>query len=343
MRLDRAAFGALSDGTPVDLYSCANDNGMVVELAPYGATLVAVWAPDRDGMAAPITLGFPGLAGYLQHHPYFGATVGRYANRIAGATFRLEGQTHRLEANDGPNHLHGGGVGLARRLWEAEPFQSADEAGVRFHYVSPAGEDRYPGSVSVEAAYSLTSVDELVIAFSATADAVTPLNLINHAYWNLAGAGDILDHELEIAAEHYLPVDAGQIPTGRIAPVADTPFDFRTPKPIGRDLFDIPGDRVGYDHSFVLRHRETVAAAARLYEPRAGRVMEVSTTQPGLHLYTGNNLRGFEPHGGFERFAGVCLETQHFPDSPNRPEFPSTILAPGERYAHTTVHRFSTA
>ncbi|MBT8218117.1 MAG: galactose-1-epimerase, partial [Acidimicrobiia bacterium] len=204
MRLDRAPFGTLSDGTPVELYSCANDTGVTVELTPFGATLVAVWAPDRDGVPGPITLGFPELAGYLQRHPYFGSTIGRYANRIAGAAFHLEGQLYRLAATDGPNHLHGGEVGLGRRLWEAEPFEDADEAGVRFRYTSPAGEDRYPGTVSVEAAYSLTSAGELVVALSATADAATPLNLTNHAYWNLAGAGDILGHELAISAEHYL-------------------------------------------------------------------------------------------------------------------------------------------
>ncbi|MGI9647370.1 MAG: aldose epimerase family protein [Acidimicrobiia bacterium] len=341
MEMTHTGFGLAKDGTPVDQFAIGNAQGMSVELINLGATVKSVSVPDRDGQRSNVTLGFPSLDGYLGSHPYFGSTVGRFANRIAGGSFPLEGTVHRLALNDGPNHLHGGEVGFSHVVWTAEPFESDGEAGVRFEYHSPDGEERYPGNLTVEATYSLTEANELVMAFEATSDRPTPVNLINHAYWNLGGAGDTLDHVLTIEADHYLPVDATQIPTGSIAPVAGTALDFTVAKPVGRDIDDVPGSRVGYDFCYVLRHRSAPAPAARLMHEGSGRVMEVITSQPGLQLYTGNNLTGFEPHGGFGRFAGLCLETQHFPDAPNRPEWPSTILGPGERYAHVTIHRFS--
>lgn len=310
----------------------------------HGATLASVRVPDRDGAFDDVTLGFSDLAKLLGPHPYFGSTVGRFANRIADARFQLDGAAHRLEANDGPNHLHGGSQGFARRHWQATPFETADECGVRLAYESADGESGYPGAVAAEVIYALSDSNELRMSYGATADAPTPINLVNHAYWNLAGrdaGATVLGHELTVFADRFLPVTAAQIPTGDIEEVAGTPMDFREAKEVGRDLEDIPDVRVGYDHCYVLRHREALAPAARLSDPVSGRVMEVVTSQPGIQVYTGNNLSGSEAHGGFSRFAGICLETQHFPDSPNRPEFPSTILAPGEKYAQMTIHRFS--
>ena len=323
---------------------CTNRDGLSLEVIDYGATVTSMRVPDRDGSLDDITLGFADLASYLGPHPYFGSTVGRFANRIADASFPLEGEVHRLSANNGPNHLHGGERSFARVPWRASPFETTDESGVVFEYVSPNGEEGYPGRVSAEAIYALTDDNELRMSFSATADAPTPINLTNHAYWNLAGRGSgstILGHVLSVAADRYLPVTAAQIPTGEIEAVAGTPMDFREAKELSRDIESIVDTRVGYDHCFVLRHRATLAQAARVSDPASGRVMEVVTSQPGLQVYTGNNLNGSEAHGGFPRFAGLCLEAQHFPDSPNRPEFPSTVLSPGERYAQMTIHRFS--
>jgi aldose 1-epimerase len=343
MSLTRAGFGSTPAGDPVMLFTCSNRNGLVLELISYGAAVKSMAVPDRHGTVEVITLGFPDLAGYLQRHPYFGSTVGRFVNRIAGARFTLDGVTYRLAANDGPNHLHGGATGFDRVVWDPEPFEGDGRTGVRFRYVSPDGEEGYPGRLAVEATYELSDADELTMSYRAKSDAPTPVNLANHTYWNLAGRGTILDHEVEIEADHYLPVDATQIPTGEVAPVAGTAMDFTSAKPVGRDLEDVPGDRVGYDFCYVLRHRSRLARAAVVTEPASGRVMEVSTTQPGIQFYSGNKLTGFEPSGGYRRHAGLCLETQHFPDSPNQPQFPSTVLAPGEEYAHVTVHRFSTA
>jgi len=341
MEVTHTGFGLAADRAPVDLFTIGNGQGMTVELISLGATVKSVSVPDRDDRVADVALGLPSLAGYLGNHPYFGSTVGRVGNRIGGAAFQLDGEVHRLEANDGPNHLHGGVVGFSRAVWEAEPFESEGEAGVSFRLVSPDGDQRYPGNLAVEARYSLTETGELIMAFEATTDRPTPVNLLNHTYWNLSGEGDVLDHLLSVEADHYLPVDATQIPTGAIAPVAGTALDFTAPKAVGQDFDDVPGDRAGYDHCYVLRHRSALGPAARLWHEGSGRVMEVTTSQPGLQLYTGNNLSGFEPHGGHGRFEGLCLETQHFPDSPNRPEFPSTVLEPGERYAQLTIHRFS--
>lgn len=341
MEMTHTGFGLSGDGSPVGLFTIANDHGMTVELINYGATIKSVSVPDRDGHPSDVTLGFPGLAGYLGNHPYFGSTVGRVGNRIAGGAFELDGVVHRLATNNGPNHLHGGPLGFSRVVWEAEPFDSEGATGVRFRYRSPDGDERYPGNLAVEARYSLTDASELVMAFEATTDRPTPVNLLNHTYWNLAGTGDVLDHVLSIESDRYLPVDANQIPTGVIAPVAGTALDFTAPKAVGRDIDDVPGDRAGYDFCYVLRHRSSLGSAVRLRHEGSGRVMEVTTSQPGLQLYSGNNLTGFEPHGGHSRFAGLCLETQHFPDSPNRPEFPSIVLGQGEQYSQLTIHRFS--
>lgn len=343
LRVARQPFGKLPDGRQVDAFLCSNRRGMAVELTNYGAIVVAVHTPDRDGETANVTLGFTKLDGYLQRHPYFGATVGRYCNRIAEGTFSLGGKQYTLAKNNGPHHLHGGERGFDTVLWDAEPFLTREGAGVKFHCVSKDGEEGYPGNLDVTAIYSLTNQNELRVEFQATTDQATPVNLTNHCYWNLAGAGrgTILDHELTIAAGEYLAVDETLIPTGERRSVARSPFDFRSVKPIGRHLLHLGGEPMGYDHCYVLNDQSgKLTFAARVKDPKSGRVMEVHTTQPGMQLYTGNFLDGSEEAGGYRQYEGFCLETQHFPDSPNQPDFPSTILKPGEQYHQVTVHKF---
>ena len=334
-------YGALADGSPVTLYTLTNAQGLTAAVMDYGAILVSLRTPDRDGTLGEITLGFDSLDGYLGAHPYFGATVGRYANRIAGACFSLDGQTYALAANDGPNHLHGGRVGFDRRLWEADAFSEDGTCGVCFSRVSPDGEEGYPGNLEVAVTYTLTDLDELRIDLEAMTDRATPVNLTNHAYFNLRGHGDVRGHRLQLAAPAYTPVDAQLIPTGVVATVAGTPLDFTDEHAIGERLDDLPG---GYDHNVVLDRREDgeLVCAARVEEPESGRVLEVYTTEPGLQFYSGNGLDGsIVGRGGqrYERHAGFCLETQRFPDSPNQSAFPSAILRPGTFYTHTILFR----
>ncbi|MHC4606973.1 MAG: aldose epimerase family protein [Planctomycetota bacterium] len=303
------------------IFTCS-DAGLVMKLTSCGATVVSVEAPGA------LTLGFPTLEGYLVRHPYFGSTVGRFCNRIARGRFTLDGTEYTLAANDGPNHLHGGDAGFDRVIWDAEEIPG----GARFAYLSRDGEEGYPGNLRVTAEYTLAG-GAMKVEFTATTDKPTPVNLTNHCYWNLAGSGTILDHEVTIAADRYLPVDETLIPTGELAEVKGTRFDFTASRPIGEG---------GYDHCFALNSGDgSLALAARVRDPKSGRVMEVHTTQPGIQFYTGNFLDGSPACGGFGKHGGFCLETQHFPDSPNRPEFPSTILRPGETYHEVTLHRFS--
>src|SRR5262249_34952971 len=291
-------------------------------------------------------LGFPSLDGYLQRHPYFGSAVGRYANRIAGGKFTLDGKTYTLAVNNGPNHLHGGKKGYDAVLWKTEPVSTPDYVGVRFRYTSPDGEEGFPGKLDITVTYTLTNTNTLTIDYAATTDKPTIVALTNHTYWNLAGAGngDILKHELTVAADRYLPIDDTSIPTGELAPVKGTPFDFTQPHAIGERIGELkqePHKTKGYDHCFVLRGQKgTLELAARVKEPTSGRVMEVLTTEPGVQLYCGNFLDGSPGGGGFKQHEGFCLETQHYPDSPNRSAFPSTVLRPGETYRTTTEHRF---
>jgi len=344
MLLEKSRFGTLPDGRDVSLFTCRNASGMVMKLTDYGAIVVAVETYDREGNRANITLGFDDLNGYLQRHPYFGATVGRYANRIAGGKFTLDGREYVLATNDGANHLHGGKEGFDRVLWSAEPVETVDTVGVRFTYDSPDGEEGYPGNLRVTVDYVLTNQNELKMVFMATTDKPTPVNLANHCYWNLSGAGSgtILDHELMINADQYLPVDEGLIPTGELADVVNTPLDFRTRQKIGARIRELDNRPQGYDHCFVLRPGDgDMRLAARVRDRKTGRVMEVRTTQPGVQFYSGNFLDGQPPNGGFPQYAGFCLETQHFPDSPNQPHFPNTILRPGETYRHVTIHKFA--
>ena len=344
MSLETEPFGRTAAGEPVRLFTIRNRNGLVLRLTDYGAVVVSLEVPDREGRMADVTLGFPSLDGYLGRHPHFGSTIGRFCNRIGGASFTLDGITYPLAANNGLNHLHGGIVGFNKVMWEAEPVSSNEGSGVRFTRLSVDGEEGYPGNLQVEALYFLTHEDDLRIEFRAVTDKATHVNLTNHNYWNLGGAGSgtILDHELELAADRYLPVNEGLIPTGEIAPVEGTALDFRSPRRVGDRISELAAVG-GYDHCYVLRDGPgELLFAARAKDPASGRVMEVYTTQPGIQFYTGNFLDGSEAQGGFGRHEAFCLETQHFPDSPNKPQFPSTVLRPGEEYRHVTVHSFRT-
>jgi len=328
-------------------HSLTNANGMQVRILAYGAVVQSLTAPDRHGDHADVVLGYDSVDAYASGQAYLGAIVGRYANRIGGARFELDGSRYSLPANDGPNTLHGGFRGFDKVVWTMKP----DPAGrsVRLTYVSPEGEQGFPGDVTIRVTYTLTDEDELRIDYDATTDRATPLNLSNHTYFNLAGhgAGDILGHELELQADAYTPVDSNLIPTGELRDVTGTPFDFRTPTAIGARVDDVDQQLAfghGYDHNFVLRKPGGgVELAARVFEPGSGRMLEVLTTEPGVQFYTGNHLHGLPgKHGArYGRRGGFCLETQHFPDSPNRPGFPDTILRPGETYASTTVYRFA--
>jgi aldose 1-epimerase len=343
MSLKKSSFGKTESGQEAQLFTCTNKNGLVLKLTDYGATVVAVETPDREGKLANINLGFDSVKGFEGQHPYFGSTVGRFANRIAGGKFTLDGKEYTLAKNNGPNHLHGGIKGFNRVMWKAEPVETEEEVGVRFTYLSPDGEEGYPGAMTVTALYTLNNKDELKMEFTATTDKPTVVNLTNHNYWNLQGAytGSILDHVLMIAAEKFLPTDATLIPTGALASVLGTPLDFTEPKPIGREIDTIKSDPIGYDHCFVLRSQDgDLALAARAKDPDTGRVMEVYTTQPGIQLYTGNFLAGNAGEGGAKQHEAFCLETQHFPDSPNQEKFPTTTLRPGETFKETTVHKF---
>ena len=343
MKVEKSLFGETDDGRKVHIYTCMNANGLVMAVMTYGATIISVEAPDRDGKLANVTLGFSELDGYLKRHPFFGSTVGRYANRIAMGKFTLEGKEYSLATNNAPNHLHGGDKGFDSVVWQAVEIQSDEAVGVRFTYQSKDGEEGYPGNLNVTAVYTLSNDNELKADYQATTDQATPVNLTNHAYWNLAGAGsgDVLSHRLMLSADEYLPVDDTLIPTGKLAGVKGTVMDFTSPTAIG-DRIDQLNGTGGYDHCYVLGSQDgQLALAARVEEPKTGRVLEVYTTQPGVQLYTGNFLGGTEDQGGFDKHTGFCLETQHFPNSPNRPEFPSTILHPDQTYRQTTVFTFS--
>lgn len=352
--MTREPFGTTPDGTAVDRYTLSSPSGIAVSLITYGASVQQLWAPDRDGRRANVVLGFPTLDGYVAHcGHYFGAIVGRCANRIAHAAFGLDGVTYRVPANDMSSSLHGGPEGFDRRVWEATVAPPAsDGAGLELHRTSPAGEMGYPGTLEVEVTYTLSEGDSLRIDYRATTDAPTIVNLTNHACWNLAGegSGPIHGHVLELAADRYTPVGPTLIPTGEIAPVAGTPLDFVEPAPIGariRDGFRQLAIARGYDHNFVLEQggdAATPVLAARVHDPGSGRGLEVYTTEPGIQLYSGNFLDGTlvgTSGRAYRQSDGFALETQHFPDSPNQPGFPSTVLRPGELFESTTIYRLT--
>ncbi|MEK0085629.1 aldose epimerase family protein [Benzoatithermus flavus] len=350
--LEKDTFGRLADGGVVERYRMTNARGTEVELLTLGGIITAIRVPDRAGRLGNVALGFARLEDYVARSPYFGALIGRYANRIAGARFTLDGQVYRLAANRGRNTLHGGATGFDKRLWQAEEVAAPDGPAVALVYRSPDGEEGYPGNLDVRVICTLTDGDELRIDYRAETDRPTIVNLTNHTYFNLEGegSGDVLGHELMLAASAYLPTDAEQIPTGEVASVTGTPFDFRAPKPIGAEIragHEQLARGRGYDHCFVLDKAASgeLSLAARVRAPGSGRVLEVLTTQPGIQFYTGNYLDGTLIGAGgriYRQSDGFCLETQHFPDSPNQPQFPSTVLRPGEVFASTTVYRFST-
>ena len=349
--IERTPFGTAPDGTPVDLFRLTNGHGLVAAITNYGGIVVSLLVPDRQGELGDIVLGYDTLAGYLAKSPYFGCLVGRYGNRIAKGEFQLDGQTYSLARNDGENHLHGGTKGFDKVVWAAKPLSADGSVGLHLQYLSRDGEEGYPGALSVAVTYTLSDQDELIVDYSATTDKPTLVNLTHHSYFNLEGAdGDTLGHRLTINADRFTPVASGLIPTGEIRAVKGTPMDFTRPKAVGADIASQDPQLVlghGYDHNWVLnRSRDGLSLAARLMGPRSGRVMEVLTTEPGIQFYSGNYLDGsivgkqgkaYGPH------FGLCLETQHYPNSPNQPGFPSTVLRPSETYQSRTVHRFSTA
>jgi len=346
----KAPFLTTLEGDTVHEITLRNANGVQVKAITFGAVITSILTPDADGNMADIVLGFDGLEGYETDSPYFGAIVGRYGNRIAGARFELDGEVYQLAANDGVNHLHGGTRGFDKVIWSAEPFAEDTAVGAVFRYTSPDGEEGYPGNLQVQVTYTLTDADELVVDYHATTDRATPVNLTQHSYFNLAGhdSGDVLDHELMVNADAFTPVDETLIPTGEIRPVEGTPFDFRTPTPIGGRI-EADNQQIayggGYDHNFVLNRPDarSLVLAAEVFEPGSRRTLQVLTTEPGLQFYSGNFLDGTITGKGGAVYGyrnGFCLETQHYPDSPNHPDFPSTILRPGEEYTSRTVFRF---
>lgn len=346
MSLEKTAFGKTDQGTPVEQYTLSNGHGVTVKTITYGAIITSVQTPDRTGRAGEIALGFETLKPYLAGHPFFGAICGRVANRIAGGKFSIDGRTYQLATNNGPNHLHGGNVGFDKAVWNAKPVTDSKSVGVRLSHQSPDGDEGYPGNLAVTVVYTLTEENELKIEYTATTDKATPINLTNHTYWNLSdgGGSDVLNHVLTLNANRYLPVDDGLIPTGELKSVAGTPMDFTKPTAIGARINDVPGEPKGYDHCYVLNKdaENSLSLAARVEEPRSGRVMEVYTTEPAIQLYTANFLDGIHSRGAvYGPHHAFCLEAEHFPDAINQPSFPSTLLKPGQTYRQTTVHKFS--
>ena len=343
--VDKSDFGALPDGTAVQLYTLTNSHGMTAKVMTYGAILVSLTAPDKDGKFADVTLGYDTLDGYVTGTSYFGATVGRVANRIAKGKFTLDGKDYTLAVNNGPNSLHGGLKGFDKVIWTAEP--QAGKAAVKFTYTSADGEENYPGTLNVAVTYTLTDDNAIQIDYAATTDKDTPINLTNHSYFNLAGGGEVLNHKIMINANKYTPTDDTLIPTGELKNVKGTPFDFTKAHAIGAHLTELPGTPQGYDQNFVLnksRNAKTPTLAARVSEPTTGRVLEMYTTEPGVQFYTGNFLDGAAKGKGGVMYAihtAFCLEAQHYPDSINHPQFPSVVLKPGQTYRQTTIYKFS--
>jgi aldose 1-epimerase len=345
----------IDDFDGIKLYTLRNRAGMTVKVTNYGAIVTSILVPDRDGKLSDVALGYDRVEDYMNavDKPYFGAVVGRYGNRIAGGQFTLDGETYELAVNNGENHLHGGIIGFDKVVWDANPIVGEGWAGLELTYLAKDKEEGYPGNLQVKVTYKLTNSNELIVTYEATTDKATPVNLTQHTYFNLKGEGNgtILDHELMLNARQFTPVDEGLIPTGELRDVAGTPFDFTTSKPIGRDIGQEDEQLrfgLGYDHNFVLDKGDKqgeMTLAARVYEPTTGRVLEVHTTEPGIQFYCGNFLDGrLKGKSGqtYVHRGGFCLETQHYPNSPNQPDFPSTILRPDEKYATTTKFTFRT-
>jgi aldose 1-epimerase len=343
-------YGYLADGTEVTLVTLKNATGIELDVIGYGGIITRLLTPDANGRLGDIVLGLDSLDEYVASNPYFGALIGRYGNRIGKGTFTLDGETFQLDVNDGENHLHGGSEGFDKRVWRMRPFVTEHSAGVHLRLTSPDGDQGYPGRLQALVTYELTNEDQLDMTFKAVTDKPTIVNMTQHSYFNLAGEGDILGHRLLIPADRFTPVDAGLIPTGTLQTVADGPFDFRQAKEIGRDIGADDAQLelgLGYDHNFVLKDQadDEMVLAARVTEPNSGRVLEVLTVEPGVQFYSGNFLDGsLDGKGKVHAYrSGFCLEPQHFPDSPNKPDFPSVILRPGETYQSRIVYRFLTA
>jgi aldose 1-epimerase len=350
MKISKDAFGTSKNGEKVDIYTLTNNKGCIVKITNYGGIVVSLSVPDRTGKLCDIVLGYDSLDGYIKNNsPYFGALIGRYGNRIAKGKFTLNGQTYTLAINNSPNHLHGGLVGFDKVVWQAKEIKQSDAVGLELTYLSKDGEEGYPGNLSVTVKYLWTNNNELKIQYEAVTDKPTVVNLTNHSYFNLACKADILGHELMLNADRFTPVDQGLIPTGELRPVKGTVMDFSKPASIGARINNDDEQLkfgTGYDHNWVINNFDgSLKLAARVYEPTTGRVIEVSTTEPGVQFYSGNFLDGtITGKNGvvYNRRAGFCLETQHFPDSPNKPKFLSTVLKPGEKYKTTTIYKFST-
>ena len=341
-----AAFGKLPDGEEIESYTLYNSRGASAKVITYGATLTELNVPDRHGKMGDVVLGFDDLQGYLGQHPFFGGTIGRYANRIARGKFTLDGKEYQLAINNGPNSLHGGQIGFNRRVWKAEELKDKDGASVRFSYLSKDGEENYPGNLKVSVTYTLTNTNELKLQYSADTDKDSVLNLTNHSYFNLSGTdtGTILKYVLYINADKYTPVDSTLIPTGKIESVVGTPLDFLKPTEIGARIGELK-EIGGYDHNYVLNGKAgTLREAAKVIDPESGREMEVLTTQPGVQFYSAIGLNGsIKGKGGvaYEKYGAICLETQHYPDSPNHPNFPSAVLKAGAHFHSETIYKFS--
>ena len=345
--ITRRPFGTTRAGQPVELFTLTAPGGAAVEVTNWGGIITRLRVPDRVGRVGDVALGYDDLASYEKDSPYFGALIGRVGNRIAGGRFTLDGNAYQVPCNNGPNALHGGTVGYDKRVWTPEPIGPSS---LRLTLVDPDGTMGFPGTVHATVVYTFTADHTLGIEYTATTDRPTPINLTNHSYWNLkdAGASPITGHEMRSPANGYLPVDGTLIPTGEVAPVAGTPFDFRTAKPVGRDLAAVGGQPVGYDHCLVLSSRPTrpLAEAVTVYEPTTGRTMAVWTTEPGVQFYTGNFLNGGQVGRGgvaYQQHTALALETEGYPDAVNRPNFPNTILRPGQTYQTTTEYRFTAA
>jgi len=347
--MKKEPFGATPQGSPITLYTFSNAHGLEVRAINYGGVIVSLKVPDKNGHLDDIVLGLADLPAYIENKPYLGAIIGRYGNRIAGAQFKLDGATYKLAANNGPNSLHGGIVGFNHLVWDAQPFENEQGVGIVFTHTSPDGDEGFPGNLKAKVTYTLTAQDELIFDYEATTDKATPVNLTQHTYFNLAGEGrgDILSHHMMIHADRFTPVDKNLIPLGELRPVKGTPFDFTQPTAIGARINQNEEQLVlgkGYDHNFVINGGgKGMQPVARVHDPETGRVLEVFSTEPGVQFYTGNFLDGVAGKNGhvYKQRFGFCLETQHFPDSPNQAAFPSTILRPGETYKSRTSYKFS--
>jgi len=344
-------FGQMPDGRKTSLYTLKNANGIIVKITDFGATIVSIFTPDKNGLSDEITHGCNTLEGYLKGVPYFGATIGRYGNRIGNASFSLDGETFTLAKNNGPNTLHGGLIGFDKAIWEMIEMVEGEETSLSFSHVSPDGDEGFPGELSLEVTFTLTNDNELKIKYKGKTNKATVLNITNHSYFNLSGGSDIMAHQVKLYADKFLPVDSNIVPTGEMRWVKDTPFDFTDFYTIGERINDTTDEQIvlgeGYDHCFVIREQDNegkLKQAATIYEPTSGRMMEVFTTEPGMQFYTANHLDGSiigkkgEPYICRSAF---CVETQHFPDAPNQPAFPSTVLRPDETFNSITVYQFS--